>query len=178
MVVRPHHAPQPGEDQDPLPDRVAPLGQQVGQPQPVVEDARVQVGGAQRGRDGQVEVALDRVGLGDREAQDLARGVLGAGAHLGERLDDPLPGRGQPREGEGVHVQTGSVAGGGLALGGREQDEHACFSSERRVSWDGAQPGSCTEGPGCLPGVDAGRVLRAGEHPLVRRRTCTHGPRA
>jgi hypothetical protein len=107
------------------------LGRRVerGEVERVVEHPGVEVGGAQGRCRPQVDVGRDPVGGALRCIEHVER--VGPGRHLDEGVEHPAPGGTELGERERVEVEGGAPSSHGLALGGREQDQHGSPSSPR-----------------------------------------------
>ena len=133
-----HDAPQRARDQHAL----LRLRWQLRQPQPLVEHARVDLGGRRGRRRLQRRVARQLAGLARAQPERLQRppGLL-ARARAHQRRQHPLPlGPQRLRVGELAQVHGCAVRGRGLALGGREQDQHGAEATSRRRSPGRAGP--------------------------------------
>ncbi len=90
----------------------------------VVEHARVDASGGGGGRCEQCGVAGDLVVLTHGEPQRGAQRLGVAAREVDEPVEHALAGARELRERQGGEVEGLAAAGGGLALGGRQQHEH------------------------------------------------------
>jgi hypothetical protein len=119
-VVRRHDAPQRAGDQH----AAARAERQLGRPQVLVEDAGVDRRRARGRRGAQPGVALQLAGEPRAQLQGRERGVGRPAAQRDERVEHLLARGGQLRVRQGGEIERLPALGRGLALGGRQEDEH------------------------------------------------------
>ena len=131
-VAGPHDAEERARDRHPRGRPAAGRGGEGVEAEGVVEDAGVdRVGAGGRGVL-EVGVALHQVALGGTEAEHGGGLVRVVAAQPHERLEQRRPGGGEGRRGQRAEVEGLAATGSGLALAGRQQDQHGRKRRERR----------------------------------------------